>query len=318
MTPRRTPRAPAPGRSAVKLPSPRRASKLGLRPSLTTSVVDPSTLPPSIPLAERPITIDPRDGSDALIHVPPLDRLARLSTRNLASGDVCFYGWGPAGRITVGIEVKRFDELVGAIQSGRLQATQAPALVDHYDIRWVVSYCDGPLLDYRVTDSGHLQVLRLTRNDRAVWSDCQFGKPGEGGRPVPLSYLTGALADLLDVGVNYLHVPNVNHLAHWIVAQHHRWSKRWDEHRGLHVFDTSRDTSTLTNGLSKLDKKAVKMLAGLPGIGYDRAMGLWGHFESLRDVANAGWRELAEAEGVGRVLGRQVEEMWGRTFDNER
>lgn len=230
---------------------------------------------------------------------------------------MCFRGYGPAGPVTVGIEVKRFDELLGAIQSGRLQATQAPLLVEHYDVRWVVSYCDGPLLDYRVTDSGHLQVLRLTRNDRAVWSDCQFGKPGEGGRPVPLSYLTGALADLLDIGINYLHVPNVNHLAHWIAAQHYRWSKRWEEHRGLHVFDTSRDSSTLTNGLSKADKRAVKLLAQLPGIGYDRAMGLWRHFDSLQGVANAGWRDLAEAEGVGRVLGRQVEEMWTRTFDKK-
>lgn len=56
----------------------------------------------------------------------------------LPFGDIAFDGLGNGGKtVTVGIEFKKLEELIGSLRSERIQGHQAPGMQD-YDFRWLM------------------------------------------------------------------------------------------------------------------------------------------------------------------------------------
>jgi len=113
------------------------------------------------------ILVDDGGGSSSLLSYPPLNTLGmlcRLPSPPLsdARADIAFTGCGPdSSTIQVGIESKTEVGLISDLKSGRLQATQLPALLTLYDIRWLLiltgSRRENP-------DTGALQVKRYIPN----------------------------------------------------------------------------------------------------------------------------------------------------------
>lgn len=238
------------------------------------------------------ILIDDRAGSSDLIVHPPLSSLGSLC--RLDSGDVCFTGNGPGNQPTlVGVEVKTVLDLIASCNNGRLQARQIPRMLDDYDVVYLLYY--GV---YRPSVRG--EDLQIRKGKR--WVGYRIGK-----RTVPYGYVEQMLMTLSALGVRIKHVHDTREAAKWLGELHRWWSKKWEEHRGLKVFDNSRQPSMMP-GVDRETMVKAMVASQLPGVGYKRAMAAARYFASIREMVNAGAEEWEKVEGVGKVVGKAVEE----------
>lgn len=241
----------------------------------------------------RPMTvlIDNRAGSKDLIRYPPLSECGELC--RLESADACFAGNGPVGSVVVGVEVKSIWDVLSSAGTGRLQATQIPAMLTSYDVGWMVYYGI-----YRPSPrDGTLEVRR-----GKLWKTHRIGS-----RAVPYGYLESLLLDLVVLGINVKLVADMREVATWIGVLYRWWSKPWDKHRGMRTFDNSGAVS-LMPGMNEGTHLRARVAAQLPGVGFERAVRAAQHFTSVREMIGAGREEWAKVPGIGKVIAKAVEE----------
>lgn len=235
--------------------------------------------------------IDDRAGSNELIQYLSGDdtHVCRLD-----SGDVCCPGNGPDGDILVGVEVKKVPDLLSSESTGRLAATQLPRLFSDYNEIWLLV-----IGSYRAGASGELQVLRNNR-----WASHNVG-----ARPVPYSYLEGFLIEMQTMGVHFQMVESNRAAAWFIRILEHWWSKPWDAHKAMKKFDKSGRPVMVANQNDpdwRLKSQVAEMAATFPGIGWDRAWKLADRYQLPEDLLIATQAELADVDGIGKVLARQL------------
>lgn len=236
------------------------------------------------------IIVDRRAGSKELMDYP----LPDASLDELPSADVMLVGNGPDGEVLVGVELKSVTDLVSSTSTGRLQATQVPAMLDDYDVCWLLVY--GA---YRAgVKEGELQIQKGPR-----W----WRKYRMGNREVPWSYVEAFLLSLSVVGVQIKHVYDMAEAARWIGVLDGWWSKPYDKHRAFRTFDHSRDVS-LMPGMSEAEMLRARVANCLPGVGHERAMAAARHFRSVKEMVAADREEWEEIDGIGKVISRTVEE----------
>jgi ERCC4-type nuclease len=217
----------------------------------------------------------------------------------LDSADIMFEGNGPNGAVSVGIEVKTIDDLLQSIGTGRLQATQIPAMVAAYDVRWLLYY--GPWQE--IASTGALQIQR-----GKTFHTCRIGE-----KLMPAEFLTSALWTVEAAGVRVAHVSTPQEAAKWVVSYCRWWSKPWKDHKGLEVFDTSSYRTQLpltldTDGATRDMMFRARIAAQLDGVGYRRATMAAAHFRSVLEMVTASVDQWAEVRGIGKVLARHIVE----------
>lgn len=245
-----------------------------------------------------PLFIDDRDGSRDLAGIEPAKSISELT--RLDSGDCMIIGNGPGGAVVnVGVEVKSIWDLVSSAETGRLQATQVPAMLKTYDMSWLLYH--GA---YRIGADGYLWVRR------------KFGRPGDkheyrplklGKRQVPYAYIEGLIYDFAFMGIHTRHVTDVREAAIWLHSLHRWWSKPWDKHRGMRVIDKSREVS-LMPGMDEREMQRTRIAAQLPAVGFERAITAARHFPSVREMINAPVEEWTQVDGIGKVIARAIVE----------
>jgi Fanconi anemia group M protein len=67
--------------------------------------------------------------------------------------------------------------------------------------------------------------------------------------------------------------------------------------------------------LKSLNQEQEFLLAGLPGISALKAKSLLKHFGTPAGIFAAGEKELAEAEGIGKILARRIHGLLGRKYE---
>jgi len=237
------------------------------------------------------VYIDDRAGSKSLVRYSPLDQTGELC--RLDSADAMFPGNGPKGEVLIGIELKSILDFISSVSTGRLQATQIPAMLSTYDHSWLLIY--GGFRPHRRT--GQLLVERGTN-----WRKYELGK-----RPVPYTYVEAMLLDITMLGVHVRTVNNYGEAAQWIGVLHRWWSKPWAKHKGMRTFDRSQDL-VLTPGLDQRTYVRAKIAATLPGVGFERGIAAAQHFTSVKAMVNATEQEWMEVAGVGKVVARAAVE----------
>lgn len=256
----------------------------------------------------RTVTRCSKSGAKSSTHYPGLTDYPPLSDPHLCqltrldSADVCFSGNGPAGSVLVGVEVKSVSDLLSSCANGRLQATQAPAMLSTYDYSYLLYYSP-----YRCNpEDGTLQVQtrgtsRGNGHGSGFWTPYRLGK-----RTVPYGYLESFLLTLSALGFRIKHVPSLEQAASWLGCLYRWWSKPWSDHKGLRTFDNSANLS-LMPGMDDATYLRAKVAASMPGVGYERALAAAKHFPSIRALVNAGPDEWAKVPGIGKVVAKAVQ-----------
>lgn len=235
--------------------------------------------------------VDDRAGSKDLMKYDFIRSNATV-TRLDPAGDVMFSGNGPDGAVLVGVEVKSVWDLITSIATGRLQATQIPAMLDTYDINWLL--CFG---EYRASPDGVLQIQRHNK-----WRNFRLG-----ARPVPFGYVESLLSEFTAIGVHVKQVHDERSAATWIGVLYRWWSKQWSEHKGMRTLDRSREIS-LVPGMTHETLDRISVAAQLPGVGFDRATAAAEHFTSILQMINAPSQEWEKIPGIGKTIARAVVE----------
>lgn len=220
---------------------------------------------------------------------PSIAAIAELT--RLESGDAMLLGHGPAdSTVLVGIEVKSIYDLIASINTGRLQATQLPAMIAAYDVRW--------LLYYGTHRAGRDGALEIGKGHN--WRRHRLGS-----RSVPYGYLHALLFDLAAVGMSVACVASEADAAAWLACLYRWWTKPWSAHRGLHTFDNSRNLS-LMPGMDDATWMRARIAAQLPGIGFERAVAVAAHFSTVGAMLTATESEWARVPGIGKVIAKAV------------
>lgn len=237
-----------------------------------------------------PVLIDDRAGSRELIRYRPLDEVGEIC--RLDSGDVMITGNGPNNStVAVGVEVKSVWDLINSISTGRLAATQLPAMLDAYEQPWLLIYGS-----YKsASKNGQLLLQRGQR-----WVPFTLGS-----RQVPYGYVEHFILECVAMGIRVRHVADVEEAAVWIGALHRWWSKDWDDHKGMKKFDTSQERKFLPV-LTDHQKRIAKVAAALPSVGYDRATSAALHFRSIKHMINASPKEWEQVSKIGKVLSNVI------------
>lgn len=236
------------------------------------------------------IIVDPRVGSGDL--TPLLSSLGcPAETQHLDFGDAMFLGSGQDGApVPVGIEVKRLDDVLQCITSGRFVGHQLPGLLRTYEHTWLV--VEGV---YRANPvDGTLE----TRNGKG-WNACGHGKQTWMYRSLD-KWLTKLE---VKAGVHVRRTGNRDETARTIAALYHWWQE-YDDHQ-LDDLDRSNQIALAQKvagegtGIWLGERTGPTLLrrvaAELPGIGIEKSGMVAGHFSNVTEMVmadEAEWRKL--------------------------
>lgn len=272
------------------------------------------------------IYIDDRAGSGEVASQPIIASMCELT--RLQYGDAMFFGNGPDGQMTIGVEVKSITDMVGSLQTGRLQATQIPGMLRIYGETWLLVY-GRYRADPHDIKSPALQLPRGTD-----WADWKLGK-----QTIRYKYLAAFEHTLVQCGVHVAHVASKDDVGPWLRFAHDWWAKPWDKHGSMYVFDTSQDVGAIDREALEESKKSRKksrtgknskprriatvmpyldekvrqraqFLSAIPVVGYKRAVAAAKVFKTPREMMTATIKDWAEIDGFGPVIAAAVVRWW--------
>lgn len=263
---------------------------------------------------ERVGSSDRKSRSERLDEFLSLIRSHRIdaTATRYESGDFYFEGNGPGGRtIDVGIERKSIRDLIGSMRSNRLSDVQIPAMLETYELSWIV--VEG--LFRPCPTSGMLQEYR---GKSTGWVDLTIGRQTFMHSEVERFLMQLTMTVALEYPGRPLFVwqtrntsETVNSIAN-LYAQLSR--KRWDQHRsftGVRMPVITEPTvfhKRTPEEENVLFRRRVAMCN--TGIGNDTGVSIAKHFKKAKDYVNATESELREVDGVGKTRAASIAKEW--------
>lgn len=241
------------------------------------------------------IKLDDRIGSGELL---PMFRPFGVTVQKvrLDFADVCWEGWGPKGRVMVGLERKKLDDLIQCMHDGRLSGHQLPGLCETYDYAYLV--VEG----IWKTDSNG-EVVELSR--RGDWV-----RKGIQARAIN-NYLMGLS---LRAGLIAWKTSTDRETVEFIVDQYKMWEKRWEEHKAHERIYTGGNSLELAEQgagrrlfLNVRPPNNVELVASvMPGLGAKLAYRVGKKFGNVMNMVLADELKWAEIKGISKEGGRKL------------
>jgi ERCC4-type nuclease len=233
------------------------------------------------------ILVDPRAGS--VDYIPLLRGLgATVEAVTLDFGDVAFYGSGRS----IGIELKRLNDMLNCIVTGRFSGHQLPGLAAQYQEAWLIVegyWRPGPL-------DGVLE----TRRGRE-WVPVKLGARTWMYRDFD-NYLTTVE---VKGGVRVKRTAGPDETARAVYGLYAWWQDFDGHHSHLALNRASRDT-----GLFVKQTFVRRVAAELPGVGFERSGMCAGAFSTVRKMMQASDKEWTRLPGIGAKLAKGIVAAW--------
>lgn len=233
------------------------------------------------------LLLDPREGSRN--YAAPLRSLG-LPVDDSAQfdfGDVAFW----ASNRAIGIELKKFDDMLLCVTTGRFAGHQLPGLVQTYDEvylivegLWRPNPADGVLEQWRGS------WVAAGRGQRR-WMWREFA-----------AYLT-----TIEVrgGIRVCRTVSEDETAR-MVANLYDWWGRFDEHHShLARYKANQDSAMFVRPTF-----AHRVASEIEGIGTEKASDIAAAFPTVRAMVGASEKDWRKVKGVGKVLAKRIVEGW--------
>jgi len=242
-----------------------------------------------------------------------------------SAADVALVGRTLSGPIRIGIEMMSVSDLIGKLNTGRLQATQLPAMARSYDQIWLLicgQYRPSPI-DLHTLQTWH--DADPIKHRRAGWYDCKDyrmakWKKKDGQKDIFYysyieSFLSGPSIRIIDekeIDINIKRVNDIQEAAIWISVLHKTWTKDPSKHKSMKVFDKSAKIASLptsrdekTDSINRCARFGGLILSGL---GWTKSQLISKYFEgSIKRMVNAGADELMKIKGIGPTIAKSIE-----------
>lgn len=232
------------------------------------------------------ILVDPRAGS--IDYVPLLRGLgAPVEVVQMDFGDVAFQG----STGVVGIELKKFDDMLTCITTGRFAGHQLPGMASQYDEVYLI--VEG-LWRPNPTD-GTLEQWRG-----------EWRAAGQGKRRWQYRDFTAYLETMeVKGGVRLRRTANPDETARTIYGLY-AWWLDYEGHRShLALNRAGRDMAVFTRPTF-----VRRVAAELPGVGYEKSGMIAGAFPTVRKLIQASDKDLRKLPGIGKTLAKGIVEAW--------
>lgn len=250
------------------------------------------------------IYIDPRVGSGDLAQ-PLISLGCPVEVQHLDFADAMFLGSGPDGApVPVGIEVKKLNDVLQCITSGRFLGHQLPGLLDAYENGHIWLVVEGL---YRANPVDGALEIRIGKDWRPV---------GHGKQTWMFRSLDKWLTKLeVKAGVHIRRTASRDETARTISALYNWWQES-DDHT-LDAIDRSTQLAlaqkvanegpmSWTGERPKAPSLLRRIAAELPGIGVEKSGMVCGHFASVRDMVLADEQEWKKLPGVGKTIAANI------------
>ncbi len=235
------------------------------------------------------ILVDPRAGS--IDYVPLLRGLgAPVDVCQLEYGDCAFYGSGHA----VAIELKKFDDMLTCVTTGRFAGHQLPGMASQYDEVYLI--VEG--LWRPNPEDGTLEQWRG-----------QWRPAGQGKRRWQYRDFD-AFLNTMEVkgGVRVKRTTNPDETARTIYGLY-AWWMDYDGHRShLALNRAGRDVAVFVRPTF-----VRRVAAELSGIGYEKSGMIAGKFSTVRAMMNATEKDWRTLPGLGKTLAKSIVAAWDST-----
>lgn len=227
------------------------------------------------------IFVDRREDKE----VETLLRGAYTCTRvDLEFADYSFFGNGPDGGITIGVERKKVGDMLSSIETGRFSGHQLLGLKEKYERVYLI--VEGMWVE----DRGILRV----RGERGRWE--------RKGRTFRVPDLLSFLTSMEEAGVTVRTTDSSLMTALTIGSLKNWWGKEWEKH-------TAQSSMNKTGVLKVRRASLIERIAvELPGIGKGRAEMVARKFGSVEEMIMAAECEWKEIEGIGKNTAKAVYE----------
>lgn len=203
--------------------------------------------------------------------------------------DIAFSGNGPNGPTTIGIERKRFRDMIDSMASGRLTGHQFLGLMNSYDQVYIL--IEGL---FKIGKDGHLR-----RPKGNSWVVVQVGN-----RPISAKYLYNYLNELFIMcHVGFTFTTSIMNSAFWIDGLYSWWQKKWDSHSALNQFYSPPPPA---RAFFRPPKELVRMIKEIEGVGWDRAKAIGRKYSSMKKLCEAKVEDLTKIEGIGKKLAGRI------------
>jgi ERCC4-type nuclease len=242
------------------------------------------------------IQIDNRAGSAQL--APLLRSLGvEVDLTTLPFGDAAWIGWGANGdAVSCGCEVKKIEDVVACIQSGRFAGHQLPGLIASYDHVWLLI-----IDEYRPrARDGVLEYRKEGRGGGMYWSESCGRQRTVFWRDVESWLMTCQIMG----GIRVHQVPDYNSAAMWLKLVSNWFAK--EEHKSHRVLYGTKELFA-DHALLVKPTLARRVAAQLPGIGEKRSAEVARVFHTLEDMVEASPKDWAtKVEGVGKGIAAKI------------
>lgn len=227
------------------------------------------------------------------------DLIGRDSIRcRLDSADLAFATFTGQG---VGLEVKKVNDAINSMFSGRLADLQLPKMVEMFDVRYLIiegMYRGDP-------ENGVMQIWREFGSKRGVecgrWYDAHRWE-GSKKRLMYSQFEQWLHTVSLETGT-ILEKTLSEHGTAQLARTLYNWHQK-SRHRSLHVMMEPQG-----EGASVIRPSTLRRIAAqLPMVGWERSAAVVKKFHSVRKMLLAPEEAWMEIEGIGKGIARKVVE----------
>lgn len=271
------------------------------------------------------IHFDNRAGSKNFPSIYPINTLHNVHLTDFESlslpGDVYFLGNfqplpnidsrdTPDEQIEIGIEIKRLDDYLSSLDSGRGSRLtgaggQVDRMVERYDVVYLIIYGSYYAHDGR-PGSPSAPVVKWQYKDGTKYRVLTAGV-----RP---AYWTGIMSSLAEIGLYRcitLQCSNKYEVALLVTTLYQFWQKPWKAHKLMGRFSGLGELKHgRIKGYSEGVERRAKVLTSLcRGINFSRGVKIAEKYRSVSEMIrriSTNPEELEEVEGIGKVLSGKI------------
>ena len=210
------------------------------------------------------------------------------SVPNVAT-DFQWDGWGPSGRVLVGVERKTISDLLDSVRSHRLAGGQVGRALDCYDYYYLI--VEGP---WRRAEGGMLEI------------GFPWHQPKGQFRYAEVSHFLNRLRFLGNVFT--WRTFGIDETVATLVDWHDQWQHPWSEHLDKRVIYAPAPIPPREGkGIFQSEATPVqRWLYQLPGMGDKKTFDLSSYFSCPRRIVELGSHEWETLPGIGKTGARKV------------